>query len=316
MSASATRRSARSPARADACSALTPRASPRRASSSAASRRRGVDSALTSDGQRQIGATGGDAGARRGEPHVDVGVAQMRLRQRLPVVAELAGGVHRGRANGGVAIVGGRAHRRQRRLRATGARQLHGGAQRDILILAAPEREQLLPDGIAAEAHQRSERGQAHAERRVVERERDVAERALVAEPRQSRQGLAAHAGVVVVEQRQKERPRIFRLELGDRRGHARTHAHVAIGRERDEPHLAVAERTDGVDGDDLARGVIPVEDGAQHLGGDRELLDQRHRRGRAHRRRRIAEARSEAAIERRIGDVGRDPRRMLAHRG
>ena len=237
--------------------------------------------------------------------------------QRLAVAAELAGGVHGGGANGGVAIVGGGAHRRQRRLRATGARQLHGGAQRDIMILAAPEREQLLPDGVAAEAHQRAERGQA-ARRATGRRAR--------ARRRRARPGRRAAPGPPSAWPRtpassswssvEGAPARLSGWDCGDRRGHARTHAHVAIGRERDEPHLAVAERTDGVDGDDLARGVIPVEDGAQHLGGDRELLGQRHRRGRAHRRRRIAEARSEAAIERRIGDVGRDPRRMLAHAG
>ena len=205
-----------------------------------------------------------------------------------------------------IAIVGGGAHRRQRGAAAADARELHGGAQGDVAILgrvrAGAEREQARAGFVAAHAHERAERGQPHAERVILERLADLAERVRITEQRQAGERLAAHAGVVVVEQLVEELARAFGLPLRDRRGRAGTHAHVAVGGEVGQARLGVVEGADGVDGDDLGVGVVAVEDRAQDLGRDRHLARQRHRRRGAHHRRRIAEARAEAAVEQRIG--------------
>jgi hypothetical protein len=192
---------------------------------------------------------------------------------RKCVAPELAGGVHRRRAHRRVAIVGRRAQRRHRRLLAPAARQLHGRAQRHVRVLAAAERDELRADGVAAEPHQRAERGQPHAERRIVERLGDVGERAAIAQERQARERLTAHAGILVVQELRQKRARVVRLPLRDRGRYARPHAHIAIGGERGEARLAVAEPADGVDGDDLGFGVVAVEHGAQYLGRHRHLV-------------------------------------------
>ena len=60
--------------------------------------------------QRAVVTAGGDDRARGGQAHVDVGIAHVLRGQRVAGAAELAGGVHRGDAHGGVGIVGGLAH--------------------------------------------------------------------------------------------------------------------------------------------------------------------------------------------------------------